>query len=483
MRKTWWWMLLGLLLALIGAALLARLELNRQREAFDTDARIAHRLLSQRVVQHDAILATLALLQPGAAEAPEQRLPALYAQILKVQRRDPDVAWSDAALSAAEARSRELKRPTLVDADLKSGRYRLLLAAEPSSFALTLDLRALVPWSDWPMAPERSPVRVSLAHQGMAFVLQPGDAQALTERHGWRLEARKHLASPSQDFEVVSERQVGWGELPWAWMLAWCAAVAAVLAVAQQWLAQRRARERAEALLRLGQLARLNTLGELAAGLAHELNQPLTAVLANAQAAVRLLADDPPEPDTARLAMQQAADQARRAAEVLGRLRRSIERPDQVRPSEAVDLAQAAWRALDLLEPECQRRQVLPSLSGACAPAQADPVALDQILHNLLMNALQALEQVPAAERRLEIRLSEDSGQARLCVSDSGPGFSAEQADRLFEPFYSTREGGLGLGLPLCETLASHMGGSLAAAPRAPRGAVFTLRLPLVRTA
>jgi C4-dicarboxylate-specific signal transduction histidine kinase len=100
-----------------------------------------------------------------------------------------------------------------------------------------------------------------------------------------------------------------------------------VLAWARHGLRQRAERSRAEELLRLGQVARLNTLGELAAGMAHELNQPLTAVLASTQAARRLLDDDPPELDTARQAMAQAVEQARRASDVVGRLRRASSGP------------------------------------------------------------------------------------------------------------------------------------------------------------
>ena len=130
-------------------------------------------------------------------------------------------------------------------------------------------------------------------------------------------------------------------------------------------LRQRAARSRAEELLRLGQVARLNTLGELAAGMAHELNQPLTAVMANTQAARRLLDDDPPELDTARQAMAQAVEQARRAADVVGRLRRVVERPDLAGQTQAVNLAEAVRRALYLLEPECQRRGVTPVVRRA----------------------------------------------------------------------------------------------------------------------
>jgi C4-dicarboxylate-specific signal transduction histidine kinase len=278
---------------------------------------------------------------------------------------------------------------------------------------------------------------------------------------------------------------MGWAQLPWGRMLLWTAAVTAVLALLAQWQRQRTARRRAEELLRLGQVARLNTLGELAAGMAHELNQPLTAVLANTQAAQRLLADDPPEIDTARGAMAQAVAQARRAADVVGRLRTAVDRPKHRSGAEdaggVVDLADAVRRALHLLEPECRRRSATPTLQ-ASEPVQvgADPVAVDQIVHNLLMNALQALEAVKADDRRLTLTVTPAGGHGELRVTDNGPGIPAEVLPRLFEPFFSTREGGLGLGLSLCETLAQGMGGSLTAANQPDGGAVFTLRLPLL---
>jgi C4-dicarboxylate-specific signal transduction histidine kinase len=227
-------------------------------------------------------------------------------------------------------------------------------------------------------------------------------------------------------------------------------------------------------------VGRLNTLGELAAGMAHELNQPLTAVLANTQAAQRLLADDPPEIATARGAMSQAAAQARRAAEVVGRLRRVVERPEAAGQPQAVDLGEAVRRALYLLEPEFRRRGVVPVQEGPQnLMVQADPVALDQIVHNLMLNALQALEQVDASQRRLVLSLSTHGDRAELAVADSGPGIPPEVLPRLFEPFFSPRAGGLGLGLSLCESLARGMGGSITAANAPAGGATFRLRLPV----
>ncbi|MGB4062165.1 MAG: ATP-binding protein, partial [Burkholderiaceae bacterium] len=147
--------------------------------------------------------------------------------------------------------------------------------------------------------------------------------------------------------------------------------------------------------------------------------------------------------------------------------------------AQAIDLGAALDRALYLLEPESTRRQVAITRDTPPGVAVwADPVALDQIVHNLLMNALQALERVPSTERSLRLVATRHAGEARLQVIDSGPGIAPDDLARLFEPFFSTREGGLGLGLSLSESLAHGMGGRLTAAAHTPRGAVFTLALP-----
>jgi C4-dicarboxylate-specific signal transduction histidine kinase len=256
--------------------------------------------------------------------------------------------------------------------------------------------------------------------------------------------------------------------------------VFAALAAAAAWQRQRAERRRALELLRLGQVGRLNALGELAAGMAHELNQPLTAVLANVQAAQRLLADEPPETDTARTAMAQAVQQARRAGEVVARLRRMVERPELGAALRPLALGEALRSALDLLAPDFSRLGVVLAVDDQSSPAVlAEPVALEQIVHNLLSNALQALEQVPAAERRLWVSLATVGSLGLLTVRDSGPGIAPELLPRIFEPFFSTRPGGLGLGLSLCETLAAGMGGSLTARAVPARGAEFVLALPL----
>lgn len=494
-RRPLAWLLAWALVAIAGAGWLMHAQLLALEDAFVTDARIVHRLLSQRAVQHDAVMAMLPLLQPPAegrsakAALPLPRLPAAYPQIIEVLRRLPDSSWPadwphdlGAALDMAEARSLQSGHAELAWADLPKGRVWLALAGPAADHALLLDLHATIPWDEWPMDAQTSPVRVRLQYQGQAFTVQAGRRL----EHGWNYDFHKLLASQSQPFDVVLERDVGWSELPWATMLAWAAASAAALAALRTLLRQRVTARRAEELLRLGQVARLNQLGELAAGMAHELNQPLTALLANTQAAQRLLGDEEPDLDMARHAMSQAVAQARRASAVVGRLRRVVERPDLSGQVQALPLSTAVHDALHLLEPELRRRSIAVQVDApADLPAvRAEPVALQQIIHNLVMNALQAMEQTEPGQRRLRLTLSPQGARVLLSVRDTGPGVAPEARARLFTPFYTTRSGGLGLGLSLSESLAQAMGGELTLAPPSPSpadgpGAEFHLQLPL----
>jgi C4-dicarboxylate-specific signal transduction histidine kinase len=222
-------------------------------------------------------------------------------------------------------------------------------------------------------------------------------------------------------------------------------------------------------------------LGELAGGIAHELNQPLTAVIASTQGARRLLDDDPPALEAARQAMASAAAQGRRAADVVARLRRLIESPDTGPSRQPIRLEAALRNVLQLLEPELRRQHIEAKLEGSAPAVLADPVALEQILHNLIGNAVHALADVPADERRLLLQVTAADGQGTVCVRDTGPGIAAEVLPHLFEPFYTARRGGLGLGLSLCESLALAMNGTLTASNAMSHGAVFRLTLPLAK--
>ena len=471
------------IVALLGAAAIVRWDIATRREAFAVDARIAHRLLSQRAAQLDAILATLALLEPSVdAKEPAMRLQALWPAVLAVQRSDSQRPWPQAALAIGEAQSRALRagqrHAVLAAVDPDRARYDLVLAGTPASWALSVDAKRLVPPDEWPLS-DTGPVRALLVIGTQTLVLHPGASEAsqpagLTPGFTFS----KALATPSQPFELRLQRAAGPAQWPWVWLLAWAAACAGATAI---WAVLRSARDtqhRNAELVRMSQTARLNTLGELAAGMAHELNQPLAAVLASTQAAQRMLQQDGPTdphisdgdrdgPDlaAARHALGLAAAQARRASDVLMRLRRLVQDPTQSAVLQNVDLQALCAQMLHLLGPELQRRGISASVSGSAPLVWADPVMLEQIVHNLVTNAMQALvgAATPSPSISVALRSVPDQAQVQLLVRDNGPGFAPEQLGRVFEPFFSTREGGLGLGLPLCETLAQALGGSLRA--------------------
>ncbi len=477
------WALLWLCATAGLGLLVVRFDIAERREAFQAEARTAHRLLSQRAAQHDAILATLALLDPApSGDHPSTRLPALYPQVLKVWRRGADGAWPEPSLASAEALSRVSGRPALAAVDAAAGHYDLVLAGSPASFALRIELARWVPWAAWPFAREGA-VKADLVHGAQRLMLQPGQ-----ESTGWRggvtpgFVFDKALDTPSQPFVLHVQRATGPADWPWARLSALAAVLAAMVAATAALQGQRRRRRRAEQLLRLARTSRLNALGELAAGVAHELNQPLTAVIASTQAARRMLDDDPLPQATLNEALTQARDQARRAAEVVARLRRLVERPGDATAVQPTALGDAVRGALALLQPELRRLALRPQIDDTRATVDADPVALEQILHNLLNNALQAMHAVPAAQRCLQLRIGIESGRGVLRLRDGGPGLTPDVLDHLFEPFFSTRPGGLGLGLSLCASLAGAMGGVLSAQNVAAGGAEFRLELPLTCT-
>jgi signal transduction histidine kinase len=475
------WLAAWLVVAVIGSLLLGQFELHRLEDGFERDARLAYRLLNHRASQHDALLSTLSLLRnAGDPTRAEQRLTAVYPQIVSIQRRDATAAWPQAQLVAAEAESRKLGRAALTELAIAKGRYLLVMGADPTSYAVQIDIRGMVPWSEWPMAADASPVRVTLDYAGQVFVLQPGPAP-INEAGGWHFGFTHALTSASQPFEVVLQRRVGWAELPWSQMAAWSLLVAILLLAARALLRLRTDGIRAHELLRLGQVARLNTLGELAAGMANDLAQPVAEMLTNSRIANRVLEEDPPDVLTAQLAVRDALTYAQRVSDVITRLRYVVSQPDKGSRIEDIDLFVMARRALHVLDPELRRRGIDAHIEqvGPAFSVQGDPGALEQIMHNLLLNAMQSLDQVQINDRRLVVRLSASDKHGHFIVYDTGPGMPTDVLPHVFEPFFTTREGGLGLGLSLSESMAHAMGGTLTAFNQTPHGAEFRLSLPL----
>ncbi|MEM6332922.1 MAG: PAS domain-containing protein [Planctomycetota bacterium] len=228
--------------------------------------------------------------------------------------------------------------------------------------------------------------------------------------------------------------------------------------------------------------ARLATLGEMASGIAHELNQPLAAIANYASGSLRRLADDgPPTADIAS-ALRAIERQAERSGEVIKRVRAFASRRDHQR--ERVSVEGVLEDVIGLLEPDLRRQgfRVETRVDAGCPDVWADRVHLEQVMVNLLRNAMDAAGELEEVRRVLRVEAEGWDSGARVRVIDRGLGFEAEVADRLFEPFYSTKEGGMGIGLNISQTLVESMGGTIEAASE-PEGAVLTVWMPASRDA
>lgn len=227
----------------------------------------------------------------------------------------------------------------------------------------------------------------------------------------------------------------------------------------------------------ISQLDRQRSLGQLSGTLAHELNQPLTSILTNAHVAERGLENGRLSPDQHREFLEKIANNARRAGQIVDRVRGYI-RPSTTR-REPVDLVEAVNDVVELVSDDANRLgiELVRMLPPGKIMVSADPVPLSQIILNILRNAMQAL---PAAGRRLiTLSASCSDGRVLLRIADSGPGFAADTLQQIGTPFFTTKAEGLGLGLSISSSIAKDFGGSLQFANgETGNGAVVTLELP-----
>jgi signal transduction histidine kinase len=231
----------------------------------------------------------------------------------------------------------------------------------------------------------------------------------------------------------------------------------------------------------LARVGRLVTMGQLTAALAHEVKQPLTGILTNAQAGRRLLTAGPPDLVELRAILDDIVRDDQRAADVIDRLRAMLKRhePEVV----ALDVNRLIRDVVRFLHSDAVIRSatigldLTPDLPGI----RADVVQLQQVVVNLMLNGLDAMRGVPAERRRLLIRTERACDGVRVAVQDSGPGLDPASRERVFEPFYTTKAEGMGLGLPIARTLVEAAGGRLWAADDE-GGATFVFTLPVAET-
>jgi PAS domain S-box-containing protein len=229
----------------------------------------------------------------------------------------------------------------------------------------------------------------------------------------------------------------------------------------------------------LAHVARVQSLGVLTASIAHEVNQPLSGIITNASTCLRMLAADPPNVEGARETARRTIRDGNRASDVITRLRALFAKKDTT--TESVDLNEATREVIALSLSELQRNRVIlrPELADDLPPVTGDRVQLQQVILNLLRNASDAMRTISDRPRRLVIRTERDEAdRVRLTVQDAGVGFESQDVDRLFEAFYSTKNGGMGIGLSVSRSIIESHHGRLWAAPNDGPGATFSFSIP-----
>ena len=244
-------------------------------------------------------------------------------------------------------------------------------------------------------------------------------------------------------------------------------------------------RQRAEEALQkaqaeLAHVARVMTLGELTASISHEVNQPLAAVVTNGQICLRLLALEEPRPDDVRTTVERIVRDANRASEVVQRIRALAKRTEPQMVS--LDINDVIREAILLVQREVLGHGVSlrTELASALPPVLGDRVQLQQVIINLLINGVEAMAPITDRPREIVIRSRQhDAGHVQVAVLDSGIGIDSKTAEQLFSAFFTTKPGGMGMGLSISRSIIRAHGGRLWVSPNADRGAAFQFTVPI----
>lgn len=498
-------LILWIPLVLVGLGLGATVEFLRARDALQREATTLHRVISQRVDQHDAHLTSLAAVLASSSKESDT----LRAVIEALQRFYPRVAGvemlafdasSAALLGEAPPGLRGFDLPALAKriVDLAPGQATILASQKGTPFYALVKrlpdsgsrLRALVLVIDARLLTEPE----GGLPDGVGLALRDAAGTTIVER-GWPLQERgaipalsfeKALASRSQPLLLQLARQPRLAELlPPGLVIGLPLAAGLGIFLLLTILRERRASAGARAAMRLHQhdarlahAMRVNMAGEMASGIAHEITQPLTAILSQSQAGLRLARSGAATSDELVGVLEANVRHARRAGEILERLRVYVTRREP--HQQPVDLNGIIRNVVALTQRDLQEREIVLrlDLSPDAPQAMLDRVSIEQVVHNLLRNAAEAVETQPAKRRAIVLATRAAGTEVEISVADEGGGISDADMMRLFEPFFTTKSSGMGLGLPLCERLIEAAGGRITARNGTERGAVFTIRLP-----
>jgi PAS domain S-box-containing protein len=242
-------------------------------------------------------------------------------------------------------------------------------------------------------------------------------------------------------------------------------------------------RKRAEEGLRMVQselahVSRVASMGELTASIAHEINQPLSAIVANANACMRMMNSQSPDLHDIRLAIDDIASSGKRASEVVSRIRALLRKSHSEKYQ--LDINEAIVDVLPVIRGELGKHRTMlhTRLQQGLPPVLGDRIELQQVLINLLLNGMEAMDEIQDRPRELVIESSRSAATVSVSVWDSGTGIGPSTMTKMYDTFFTTKSNGLGMGLPICRSIIESHGGRLSATPGTPHGTTFYFELP-----
>jgi signal transduction histidine kinase len=328
-------------------------------------------------------------------------------------------------------------------------------------------------------------------------ILAGKDPKTVTPRpslsHRFRVDARRLLRWNFSERNLPKDSVVAFGQ-PTLWEEHRNLVLATIFVILLQailitaLLIQVRRRRRAEAasltaLSDLARVSRLTTIGEMTASIAHEINQPLGAIVTNGEAGLRWLGNATPDLGEVRAVLTRIVGNGHRASQVIGRIRAMIKKDIDERV--LIDLNEVVEEVLGFARGEINDYNVVlrTQLQGDLPKIFADRIQLQQVVLNLVLNGIDAMASIDDRERRLLIRSEQEySSTVKLSVEDAGKGVDSNIRDRIFEAFFTTKSRGMGMGLSICRSIIASHGGGLTVSAGSPYGAVFQIELPIHRS-
>ena len=488
-----------LLVCGLALAAIAGFERGARLDDLTAESERLHAVASQRVDQHDAHLTALSAIAVAGAEQRPDLFREVAGAIMRFYPRIIGISLVplDGEDSALEIGTRETELRELVHAAAGRSTGAPVLVRYPSERPAYVIVKR---------SPNSEAARYGLAIVIDAAALLDGDSAYWTRpetarwlalpdgtplvdaaQNGLSPQFTRALSSGTQPLQLKTAVRMTVSDILPPGRVALVLALIAFGALAFRAIGRQRAKVRAAEAraelsgleTRLSHASRVNALGEMASGMAHELTQPLTAILAQAQAARHLAARG----DTDRVAgiIEDVVGQTRRASAILERLR-TWTRPRERNP-EPIDLRECIRVAESLLAGQAANIDACLDVTVPSTPVsvEGDRVELEQVLFNLIRNALDAVAE-SAGPREIAVEATSDGETAVIDVSDTGSGIRPDVRDRLFTPFVTTRENGTGLGLALSHRLVERAGGDLTVV-EVREGARFRISLPLARPA